>query len=65
MPVAGGLLRRGAAPAAALAFPLSVPAVNPLVLVAASLAFPGAPISVVARFAASLVRGSWDHQYVK
>ncbi len=65
MPVAGGLLRRGVAPAAALAFPLSAPAVNPLVLVATSLAFRGAPMVVVARFAASLVRGSWGHQYVK
>ncbi|MGA5344171.1 permease [Streptomyces griseoincarnatus] len=54
VPVAGSLMRRGVAPAAALAFLLSAPAVNPVVLVATSLAFPGNPQMVVARFAASL-----------
>jgi uncharacterized membrane protein YraQ (UPF0718 family) len=41
VPVAGRLMRRGVAPAAALAFLLSAPAVNPVVLVATSIAFPG------------------------
>lgn len=55
VPVAGSLIRRGVAPAAALAFLLSAPAINPVVLVATSLAFPGEPMMVVARFVASLV----------
>ncbi|GGV63706.1 permease [Streptomyces longisporoflavus] len=54
VPVAGSLMRRGVAPAAALAFLLSAPAINPVVLVATSLAFPGQPMMVVARFTASL-----------
>lgn len=37
VPVAGDLMRRGVAPAAALAFLLSAPAINPVVLVATSL----------------------------
>lgn len=41
VPVAGSLMRRGVAPAAALAFLLSAPAINPVVLVATSIAFPG------------------------
>ncbi|MYR44820.1 hypothetical protein GTW67_22980 [Streptomyces sp. SID5910] len=54
VPVAGSLMRRGVAPAAALAFLLSAPAINPVVLVATSLAFPGHPMMVVARMVASL-----------
>lgn len=54
VPVAGSLMGRGVAPAAALAFLLSAPAVNPVVLVATSLAFPGEPMMVVGRFTASL-----------
>ncbi|GAA3503365.1 hypothetical protein GCM10019016_104750 [Streptomyces prasinosporus] len=54
VPVAGSLMRRGAAPAAALAFLLSAPAINPVLLVATSLAYPGHPQTVVVRFAASL-----------
>jgi uncharacterized protein len=42
-------------PAAALAFLLSAPAINPIVLVATAVAFPGRPEVVVARFVASLV----------
>ncbi len=42
------------APAAALAFLLSAPAVNPVVLVATSVAFPGQPLMVLARLVASL-----------
>ncbi|GAA2445801.1 permease [Streptomyces glaucus] len=54
VPVAGSLIRRGVAPAAALAFLLSAPAINPVVLVATSIAFPGQPAMVAARLAASL-----------
>ncbi|MEU9452737.1 permease [Streptomyces sp. NPDC048277] len=54
VPVAGSLMRRGVAPAAALAFLLSAPAINPVVLVATSIAFPGRPEMVLARLLASL-----------
>ncbi|MER7837345.1 permease [Streptomyces sp. NPDC096040] len=54
VPVAGSLMRRGVAPAAALAFLLSAPAINPVVLVATSIAFPGRPKMVLARLLASL-----------
>ena len=55
VPVAGALIRRGVAPAAALAFLLASPAINPVVLIATAVAFPGQPSMVVARFAASLL----------
>ncbi|MEU3984495.1 permease [Streptomyces sp. NPDC026672] len=54
VPVAGSLMQRGVAPAAALAFLLSAPAINPVVLVATSIAFPGQPLMVTARLVASL-----------
>ncbi|MFM9692213.1 permease [Streptomyces europaeiscabiei] len=54
VPVAGSLMRRGVAPAAALAFLLSAPAINPVVLVATSVAFPGQPLMVLGRLVASL-----------
>ncbi|WP_374064634.1 permease [Streptomyces himalayensis] len=54
VPVAGSLMRRGVTPAAALAFLLSAPAINPIVLVATSVAFPGNPEMVLARLIASL-----------
>ncbi|MEU3145726.1 MULTISPECIES: permease [unclassified Streptomyces] len=54
VPVAGSLMRRGVAPAAALAFLLSAPAINPVVLVSTSIAFPGNPGIVLARLVASL-----------
>ncbi|WTW94675.1 permease [Streptomycetaceae bacterium NBC_01309] len=54
VPVAGGLMARGVAPAAALAFLLSAPAINPIVMTATAVAFPGRPEMVFARFAASL-----------
>ncbi|MFF0012681.1 permease [Streptomyces sp. NPDC005374] len=54
VPVAGSLMRRGVAPAAALAFLLSAPAINPVVLVATSIAFPGQPRMVLGRLLASL-----------
>lgn len=55
VPVAGGLMARGVAPAAALAFLLSAPAINPIVMTATAVAFPGRPEMVFARFGASLV----------
>jgi uncharacterized membrane protein YraQ (UPF0718 family) len=55
VPVAGALVRRGVTPAAALAFLLSAPAINPVVLVATSVAFPGRPSMVVGRLVASLL----------
>nr|WP_202515511.1 permease [Streptomyces sp. SID161] len=55
VPVAGALVRRGVSPAAALAFLLSAPAINPVVLTATAVAFPGHPEMAVARFAASLL----------
>lgn len=54
VPVAGGLMARGVAPAAALAFLLSAPAINPIVMTATAVAFPGRPEMVAARFVASL-----------
>ncbi|MEU3849306.1 permease [Streptomyces sp. NPDC029554] len=54
VPVAGSLMRRGVVPAAALTFLLSAPAINPVVLVATSIAFPGQPAMVVGRLVASL-----------
>ncbi|MGN9845878.1 permease [Nonomuraea sp. H19] len=54
VPVASGLMARGVAAPAALAFLLASPAINPVVLVATAVAFPGDPAMVVARFAASL-----------
>nr|WP_203615033.1 permease [Streptomyces sp. SID13726] len=54
VPVAGSLMRRGVAPAEALAFLLSAPAINPVVLVATSIAFPGRPAMVLGRLVASL-----------
>jgi uncharacterized membrane protein YraQ (UPF0718 family) len=45
----------GAAGAAALTFMLSAPAINPVVLVATSVAFPGEPRMVVARFGGSML----------
>lgn len=55
VPVAAGLMARGVTPSAALAFLLASPAINPVVLVATAVAFPGQPLMVVARFAASLI----------
>ncbi|MGW0998525.1 permease [Streptomyces sp. NPDC002523] len=55
VPVAGALVRRGVTPAAALAFLLSAPAINPIVLTATAVAFPREPVMVLARFVASLL----------
>jgi uncharacterized membrane protein YraQ (UPF0718 family) len=55
VPVARRLFGEGAVGAAALAFMLSAPAINPVVLVATAVAFPGQPMMVIARCAASLL----------
>jgi uncharacterized membrane protein YraQ (UPF0718 family) len=55
VPIAGSLIRRGVTPAAALAFLLAAPAINPIVLTATAVAFPGNPEMVVARGGASLI----------
>lgn len=55
VPVASSLMRRGVAPAAALAFLLSAPAINPIVLMATYVAFPNDPWMVAARLLASLL----------
>ncbi|WP_166462827.1 permease [Amycolatopsis acidicola] len=54
VPVARRLIGQGVAPAAALTFLLAAPAVNPVVLVATAVAFPGKPEMVLARFLGSL-----------
>jgi uncharacterized membrane protein YraQ (UPF0718 family) len=54
VPVAASLMRKGVSGAPAVTFLLSGPAVNPVVLVATSVAFPGHPAVVLARFLASL-----------
>jgi uncharacterized membrane protein YraQ (UPF0718 family) len=53
VPVAGALVRRGVTPAAALAFLLSAPAINPVVLAATAVAFPGQPQMALGRLCAS------------
>ncbi|MDG4832694.1 permease [Solwaraspora sp. WMMD1047] len=55
VPIAGSLIRRGVTPAAALAFLLAAPAINPIVLVATAVAFPNNPEMVLARGVASLI----------
>lgn len=55
VPVARRLFGSGTAGAAALTFMLSAPAINPVVLVATAVAFPGQPLLVLARCVASLV----------
>lgn len=55
VPVAARLIGQGVTPAAAVAFLLSAPAINPVVLVATAVAFPQRPAMVLARLAASAV----------
>jgi uncharacterized membrane protein YraQ (UPF0718 family) len=55
VPVAGALVRRGITPAAALAFLLASPAINPIVLTATAVAFPKNPEMVVARGLAAML----------
>jgi uncharacterized membrane protein YraQ (UPF0718 family) len=54
VPIAGRLCARGVQPSAAVTFMLAAPAVNPVVLVATAVAFPGQPRMVLARFLGSL-----------
>lgn len=58
VPVAGALVRRGVTPAAAFAFLLASPAINPVVLASTAVAFPGRPQMVVARGVASIITAS-------
>jgi uncharacterized membrane protein YraQ (UPF0718 family) len=53
VPVASSLMARGVTPAAALAFLLSAPAINPIVIVSTFVAFPGVPMMAVGRVIAS------------
>ena len=55
VPVARRLFGEGSTGAAALAFMLSAPAINPVVLVATAVAFPGQPVMAAARCVASLL----------
>jgi uncharacterized membrane protein YraQ (UPF0718 family) len=54
VPVAKRLIQQGVPSSVALAFLLAAPAVNPIVLVATAVAFPGEPKMVLARFAGSM-----------
>jgi hypothetical protein len=53
VPVARRLMGQGLPEAAALAFLLAAPAINPVVLVATAVAFPGEPAMVLGRFLGS------------
>ena len=55
VPIASALMTRGVKAGPAIAFLLSAPAINPVVLTATAVAFPGHPMVVVARFTASLL----------
>lgn len=55
VPIARRLFGDGSVGAAALTFMLAAPAINPVVLVATAVAFPGEPGMVLARCAASLI----------
>jgi len=55
VPVARRLFGDGVSGAAALTFMLSAPAINPVVLVATAVAFPGQPAMVLARCVGSLL----------
>lgn len=53
VPIASSVMRRGVGAPAALAFLLSAPAVNPVVIVSTLVAFPGMPEMALARFLGS------------
>jgi uncharacterized membrane protein YraQ (UPF0718 family) len=55
VPIAGRLAARGVPAEGALAFMLASPAINPVVLAATAVAFPGQPRMVLARFLGSLL----------
>ena len=52
VPIAARLRAGGVCSAAAMAFMLAAPAINPIVLVSTAVAFPGRPEMVAARFLA-------------
>lgn len=54
VPVARRLMQQDVPASVALTFLLAAPAVNPIVLVATAVAFPGEPMMVLARFAGSM-----------
>ena len=54
VPVSAALMSRGVTPAAAIAFLLAAPAINPVVLASTAVAFPGQPKVVVARAVTSM-----------
>ncbi|WP_460391779.1 permease [Actinophytocola sediminis] len=54
VPVARRLIQQDVPASVALTFLLAAPAVNPIVLVATAVAFPGEPMMVLARFAGSM-----------
>lgn len=54
VPVARRLIQQDVPASVAVTFMLAAPAVNPVVLVATAVAFPGEPVMVLARFLASL-----------
>jgi uncharacterized membrane protein YraQ (UPF0718 family) len=53
VPIAARLIASGVTPAAAFAFLLSAPAINPIVLISTAVAFPDHPMMVLARLLAS------------
>lgn len=55
VPVAARLVDKGAPAPVALAFMLAAPSINPVVIVATAVAFPGHPAMAVARLLASLL----------
>lgn len=55
VPIARRLFGDGTVGAAALTFMLAAPAINPVVLIATAVAFPGEPLMVAARCTASLL----------
>lgn len=55
VPVSRRLVEKGAPVAAAVAFLLAAPAINPVVLVSTIVAFPGEPAIVVSRFCGSVL----------
>lgn len=55
VPISNSLIKRGITPAAALAFLLAAPAINPIVIVSTAVAFPGQWDMVAARFIASFL----------
>ncbi len=55
VPISNRLIERGVRPSASLAFMLSAPAINPIVLIATAVAFTSEPMMVWARLAAGLL----------